>query len=137
MMDPIPLPSTPMKKLLIAVGTILSALTLMPLSAQAQDYTYDCLCLYSGPNGACIQYTCDAYQRASNYNNYNNYNNCRGGGSYGYDYGCNNSNYNRSYSNNNYYDGRSNYDWYYNRYSNRSPIRRYNNQYYDYPTYYY
>ncbi|MDD5751625.1 MAG: hypothetical protein PHS73_03855 [Candidatus Peribacteraceae bacterium] len=119
-----------MKKLLIAAGTIVSLLSFAPL-ASAQDYTYDCLCRYSSPSGACLEYTCDAYQRSrrSSY-----YDDCR------YDsYGCNSS-YNRSYrSYNSYnsYDGRSDYDWYYSRYSNTSPYRRYSNQYYDYPMYYY
>ena len=140
--DAIPLSSNPMKKLLIAAGTLLSALALVPPTASAQDYTYDCLCLYSDPNGACIEYTCDAYQRNRRSSYYNNNSGCSYGNTYGNNYGCGNqynNNYNsryRMYNNNNYYDGRSNYDYYYN-YSNRSPTRRYYNQYYDYPMYYY
>lgn len=130
-----------MKKLLLAIGTLLPLALLAP-AAHAADYSYDCLCLYSDSRGTCVQYTCDSYQRPSYYrggcDRYRSDSGCR----YGYDnrYGYNNNygyynNYN--YSNSQYYDSRYNYDWYYRRYTGNSPSRRYYNQYYDAPMYYY
>ncbi|OIO54878.1 hypothetical protein AUJ46_02080 [Candidatus Peregrinibacteria bacterium CG1_02_54_53] len=127
-----------MKKLL------LSTLALLPLAltaprAQAQDYSYDCLCLYSDPRGTCREYTCDAYQtRRRSYYNYNNNRVCDG--RYGTNCGYNDT-YRPRYwnSSDSYYDSRYDYDWYYRRYTtqpNYYNYPNYNDRQYGYPYYY-
>ncbi|MDD4628279.1 MAG: hypothetical protein PHE68_02690 [Candidatus Peribacteraceae bacterium] len=134
-----------MKKFLLSAGATFSLLCLAPAAYASQNYTYDCTCLYASPNGSCMEYTCDGYQRRSTYRN--DY--C----DYRYNYNCNDSyynNYNNDYYYDNYDDGyRSNYD--YGRYNNtyrssswsirrttsRSPYRRYLDPYYDDQMYYY
>lgn len=127
-----------MKKLLLLTVGIFPLLVLAQ-GAHAQNYRYDCLCLYSDPGGTCREYTCDAYRtnRRSSYyygnsNNYcdNRYDDC--GNYYRPRY------WNSTYQ---YYDRGSNYDWYYNRYNTRASYYNYpsyNNSYYDngYPYYY-
>ncbi|MFH1444765.1 MAG: hypothetical protein ABIG34_05275 [Candidatus Peregrinibacteria bacterium] len=132
-----------MKKLLISTFALLPLLLLAP-RAQAQDYTYDCLCLYSDPRGTCREYTCDAYQaRRGSYNNnrvcdgrYGT--NCGSGGTYRPRY-WNSSNQYYNNSSNQYYNNSNDYNWYYNRYSARPSYYNYpnyNNYQYDYPYYY-
>lgn len=137
-----------MKKFLLSAGAALALLSLIPV-ASAQDYSYDCTCLYASPNGSCMEYTCDSYQRRPSYYNDSYYNDSCDPR---YDYGCDNSYNNDYYNNNNYYDGYSrptyNYDSSsYNEYnsswtirrntSSRSPYRRYLDPYYDDQMYYY
>jgi hypothetical protein len=135
------------KKLLIAIGTLLPLLILIP-KAEAQNYSYDCMCLYAAPNGACMQYTCDSY-RTSRYRY--DYDSCSYGNRYVYSTRCGSRYYPTYYDNDRYdyggyrypYDGRysnsyyNDYDWYYSRYGNRSPYRRYYDPYYDSSMYYY
>jgi len=122
---------------------LLTSLGLLPLlfvasGVHAQNYTYNCLCLYSDPRGTCREYTCDAYRnnRRSYYNNsyynndsyYNNgsndcyrnqYNDCQV-------YSTNQQRYWNSSSQ--YYNNSNDYNWYYNRYNS-------NPSYYNYPSY--
>ncbi|ALM09896.1 MAG TPA: hypothetical protein DEB30_02505 [Candidatus Peribacter riflensis] len=129
-----------MKKLLLISATLLPLLFLAS-KAHAQDYSYDCLCLFSDPNGTCREYTCDAYERRSYYNNDYDRNDYRPCGSSRY---CASSTtyrpryWNTSTSSQYYYnnDSRYDYDWYYRRYSSRTSY--YNNQpYYNNNPYYY
>lgn len=111
-----------MKKLLLSALAVLPLLLLAP-GARAQDYTYNCLCLYSDPRGVCREYTCNAYQnsRASYYGNRycdDRYGNCG--------YSPSSSRYWSTSSQ--YYDSRYDYDWYYRRYTVRP-------SYYNYPSY--
>jgi len=133
-----------MKKFLLSIGIAAGTLALVPV-AFAQDYTYDCTCLYASPNGSCMEYTCDTYRRRSYYNDsYYNYNDSCDSR---YDYGCNDSdyrnydnnnyNYYRPYNNNSYYNGNSS-SWTIRRNTSyRSPYRRYLDPYYDDQMYYY
>ncbi|MDD5041271.1 MAG: hypothetical protein PHX87_03290 [Candidatus Peribacteraceae bacterium] len=135
-----------MKKLLLLGLGILPLLLLAP-GAHAQNYSYDCLCLYSDPRGTCREYTCDAYRTARR-SYYNDYRSCDGR----YD-NCNyyptNSTYRPRYwnSSNQYYDNSyynsynsNDYNWYYNRYNSRPSYYNYpayNNYDYNYSTPYY
>jgi len=135
-----------MKKLFLSTAFLLPLALLTP-KAFAQNYTYDCLCLYSEPGGTCVEYTCDAY-RSNNSRYYQ--------GGYGcnsrYDNNCNsgslyrpiyrnsmNQYYNSQYYNNpssQYYDTRYDYDWYYRRYTGRNNNNYYDSSYYNTPYYY-
>ncbi|MDD5103485.1 MAG: hypothetical protein PHX93_03735 [Candidatus Peribacteraceae bacterium] len=138
-----------MKKLLLATLGLLPLLFLAQ-GAHAQNYSYDCLCLYSDPNGTCREYTCDAYQtrRPAYYNNYNYNRNCNSQysncgnypvtGTYRPRYWNSSSQY---YSNNSnqYYNNTNDYNWYYNRYNTQPSYYNYpnyNNYDYGYPYYY-
>lgn len=66
-----------MKKLLLAIGTLVSLVAFVPLTsamgpgyvrrASVPNYSYDCVCLFSDPSGTCQEYTCDAWQNRQNY----------------------------------------------------------------------
>lgn len=130
-----------MKKILLLIVGLLPLLLLAP-GAKAQNYTYDCLCLYSDPRGTCREYTCDAFRsRRPAYYNYNN--DSRRCGSR-YDYSCGNS-YSSTYrprywnTSGQYYDSRYNEDWYSRRYTTRPSYYNYpaySNYDYNYPYYY-
>jgi len=132
-----------MRKLFLL--SLLLPLALLAPKALAQDYSYDCLCLYSEPNGTCVEYTCDAYSRNARY--YQEGYGC----DTRYDRSCNygSTSRRRTYrptyrtepnynSSGNYYDSRYDYDWYYRRYTGRSNNNNnyYDRSYYDTPYYY-
>lgn len=134
-----------MKKLLIATGALLGLLALTPI-ASAQDYTYNCLCLFADPSGTCAEYTCDAHERPS-YSRYYDYgNDCGRYSNCGYRpyyaepsvYRTIGSSTYSNYYNDNYYNNGYDYsnDWYSRRYGS-TRLRRYSNPYYDAPMYYY
>jgi len=174
------LPSHRMNKPLIAIGTLLSLFALSPIAlagnytrgsaGRSQNYTYDCVCLFSDPNGSCQQYTCDAYQTSSRSNQRNSYNTGYQNGSTYYNSNNCNSYYNGCDTNqpvyrspyitsgvvspyyNTSYNGSNNcgisgayygstpcdYQWSDARYTSPgTPMRRYYQQTYDAPMYYY
>ncbi|MDO8468393.1 MAG: hypothetical protein Q7S29_01395 [Candidatus Peribacter sp.] len=137
-----------MKKLLFAALGLLPLLLLAP-AAHAQSYTYDCLCLYSDPNGTCREYTCDAFQnsRRSYYDNDRScgsrYDNCdyypTTGTVYRQRYWNSSSQYYNNYSNQQYYNNSNDYNWYYNRYNTQPSyynLPNYNTYGNNYPYYY-
>lgn len=132
-----------MKRLLLS--TALLSLAILAPKAFAQDYTYNCICLFSEPNGTCVEYTCDA--RMVNARYYQSGYDCDSR----YDRYCDSASYYRqttyrpSYrdatnaydntSSGNYYGSRYDYDWYYRRYTGRT-VSSYDRSYYDLPYYY-